>query len=251
MPNILHLSDLHFGTAEDAHKWYNQLAEDLKRELNCDSLDGIILSGDITNVSDGKEYAAAKLFLNNICDEFKVEFERIVIVPGNHDVSWLLAKQAYSVSSRKDRLWLLAKKAYQLITRKPQFQEINEDRVIRESGKTYVRDEELYKQRFFYFSSFYESYTGRPYPMYYANQFSLQHFPELNLLVLGLNSAWQLDHHYTSRISINTTAISKALTEIRTRPELTSTLKFAVWHHPLNSPFEDRIKDHALRANNT
>lgn len=243
MPNILHLSDLHFGTADDARKWHNQLAEDLKRELKCDKLDAIILSGDIANVSEEKEYAAAKTFLDHLCNEFKVDADGIVIVPGNHDLSWLLARQAYRVVPHKERLWLLAKKAYHVVRRKPRIEEINEAFVIRENGKIYVQDQELYERRFLYFSSFYESYTGRPYPTEYGSQFSLQHLPKLSLLVLGLNSSWQLDHHFKSRISINTTAISNALTEIRSRPEWNSTLKLAVWHHPLNSPFEDRLTD--------
>jgi hypothetical protein len=44
---ILHLSDLHFGTLDNAHNWYNQLAEDLIQELDCPRLDALILSGDI------------------------------------------------------------------------------------------------------------------------------------------------------------------------------------------------------------
>jgi calcineurin-like phosphoesterase family protein/NACHT domain-containing protein len=246
MSTILHLSDLHFGTVADAHNWYNQLAEDLKRELNCDKLDAIILSGDIANVSEDTEYTAAKTFLDNVCNEFEVEADKVVIVPGNHDLSWLEARKAYRVVPRKERLWLWAKNAYYVVRRKPRIERINVAYVIRENGRIRVRDEELYKRRFLYFSTFYENYTGRPYPTEYGSQFSLQHFPNLGLLVLGLNSAWELDHHYKSRISINTTAISNALTAIRTRPAWNSTLKLAIWHHPLNSPFEDRLKDHGF-----
>jgi len=246
MSTILHLSDLHFGTVADAQNWYNQLAEDLKRELNCDKLDAIILSGDIANVSEDTEYTAAKIFLDNVCSEFKVEADKVVIVPGNHDLSWMLAKKAYSLVPRKERLWLLAKKAYYVVRRKPRIEQINEAYVIRENRRISVRDEELYKRRFLYFSTFYENYTGRSYPTEYGSQFDLQHFPNLNLLVLGLNSAWELDHHYKSRVSINTTAISNALTEVRNRSEWNNTLKLAVWHHPLNSSSEDRIKDHGF-----
>jgi hypothetical protein len=48
---VLHLSDLHFGTAENAATWYSQLAEDLQTELACSRLDALILSGDIANRS--------------------------------------------------------------------------------------------------------------------------------------------------------------------------------------------------------
>ncbi|NEQ88007.1 MAG: metallophosphoesterase, partial [Moorea sp. SIO2I5] len=59
------------------------------------------------------------------------------------------------------------------------------------------------------------------------------HFPEQNLLILGLNSAWQLDHHFTARASIHPVALSKALTEIRLNQDYRNCLKIAVWHHPL------------------
>jgi hypothetical protein len=59
---VLHLSDLHFGTREDAEIWYGQLAEDL-HELGCAQIDAAILSGDIADRSSAAEYEAAALFL--------------------------------------------------------------------------------------------------------------------------------------------------------------------------------------------
>jgi hypothetical protein len=67
----------------------------------------------------------------------------------------------------------------------------------------------------------------------------LYHFKEQNILILGLNSAWELDHHYKSRPSINPSALSKALNSIRQNQEYQNCLKIAVWHHPLDSPYED------------
>ncbi len=48
---ILHLSDLHFGTIEDANLWHSQLTDGLKLELQCKRLDGLIISGDVANFS--------------------------------------------------------------------------------------------------------------------------------------------------------------------------------------------------------
>jgi hypothetical protein len=62
--HILHLSDLHFGTLEQARIWSNQLAQDLKVDLKIFSLDALILSGDIANKSIGSEYEAAQKFLD-------------------------------------------------------------------------------------------------------------------------------------------------------------------------------------------
>ncbi|NEO67749.1 MAG: metallophosphoesterase, partial [Moorea sp. SIO4G2] len=62
-------------------------------------------------------------------------------------------------------------------------------------------------------------------------------------LILGLNSAWQLDHHFKARASIHPGALSKAITEIRRNKDYRNCLKIAVWHHPLNSAGSDRIID--------
>ncbi|MEH1780340.1 MAG: metallophosphoesterase [Nostoc sp.] len=94
--NVLHLSDLHFGTTDNARTWYAQLAEDLRYELGCSRLDALIISGDIASKSTPDEYAAAQLFINRLSQEFHLESQKIVIVPGNHDVNWQLAEAAYS-----------------------------------------------------------------------------------------------------------------------------------------------------------
>jgi 3',5'-cyclic AMP phosphodiesterase CpdA len=223
---ILHLSDLHFGTADNATNWHNQLAEDLRHDLYCHRLDGLILSGDIANKSLPEEYAAAQQFLDNLCQEFLLTPKQVVIVPGNHDLNWDLAESAYELKRRKD---------YKGST--------DENDVIDKGDIIEVQNPEEYKHRFKHFSAFYETLKGEPYPLEYAHQGILHHFEEQNLLILGLNSAWQLDHHYTSRASILPDAISHALSQIRQNSEYENCLKFAVWHHPLNSAFEDRITD--------
>lgn len=47
--SILHLSDLHFGTEENAVNWFSQLDDDLRRELGCERLNALVVSGDIAN----------------------------------------------------------------------------------------------------------------------------------------------------------------------------------------------------------
>lgn len=106
-----------------------------------------------------------------------------------------------------------------------------------------MRDEQKYQQRFANFSSFYQTIKNKPYPLNYDQQYALDYLPACNLLILGLNSAWELDHHYKDRASINANAISNALTEIRRHPDSKNCLKLAVWHHPLDSQWNDRITD--------
>ncbi len=223
--HILHLSDLHFGIHDNAHKWYSQLADDLIQELNRPPLNALILSGDIANKSTPEEYADAEQFLDKLCQEFQLQPEQIIIVPGNHDLNWGLARNAYTLMDRQE---------YQGELEEGCYIPVSED-VIR------IRDENKYKQRFANFSNFYKAIKGKEYPTDYDRQYTLDRINKL--LILGLNSAWQLDHHYRSRASINQTALSNALDEIRSNPEYQNCQKIAVWHHPLDSGFEDRITD--------
>ena len=230
LSQVLHLSDLHFGTTDNARIWYAQLAEDLRYELNCSRLDALILSGDIASKSTPDEYAAAQLFISRLCQEFQLDPQQIAIVPGNHDLNWELAESAYIGTNRED---------YQ--------GELKEGCYLEESGSVIkVRDEAIYKQRFAHFSRFYQEITGNNYPLEYDQQYSLQHLPEQNLLILGLNSAWQIDYYYPSRASIHTEAISNALSQIRRSSAYENCLKIAVWHHPLNNGSEDCIKEYGF-----
>ena len=227
---ILHLSDLHFGTPDQAKLWSNQLAIDLQQELEIPHLDALILSGDIADKSTPPEYAAAQQFFDELRQDFPLQPEQIIIVPGNHDLNWSLAK-----------------KAYQLIDRDDYEGELKQGEYIEESASAIrVRDEENYKRRFEHFSNFYQTIKNQPYPLDYDQQYTLDHFPNQNLLILGLNSAWQLDHHYKSRATINMNTFSNALTKIRRQQEYTNCIKIAVWHHPLDSAWDDRIKDQSF-----
>ncbi len=226
--HILHLSDLHFGTSEDAKQWYSQLEADLHHELKCRCLDAIILSGDIANKSTPEEYSAANLFLNRLIKQFQLTSDRIVLVPGNHDLNWGLSRQSYTLIDRQEYQGELHEGCY--------IPEAND--IIR------VRDDDKYRQRFANFSNFYQEIKGEPYPLEYEQQGILHHLPEQNLLILGLNSVWQLDHHYKSRASIHPIALSNALETINTDyTTYEKCLKIAVWHHPLDSTFADRITD--------
>jgi 3',5'-cyclic AMP phosphodiesterase CpdA len=228
--HILHLSDLHFGTLDQANLWSSQLAEDLRNELDIPQLDALILSGDIANYSTPDEYNAAEQFLHKFCQQFPLTPEQIILVPGNHDINWEQAENAYRIERRKNYKGELREGCY-----------IDRGDIIE------VRDEQDYKNRFANFSNFYQAIKGEPYPPDYEQQGILHHLAEQNLLILGLNSAWQLDHHYKTRANIHPIALSNALERIsRDRETYQNCLKIAVWHHPIHSSGEDRITDAAF-----
>lgn len=231
---LLHLSDLHFGPADQAEsqarRWLSQLAEDLTRELRCSTLDGLIMSGDIANVSEPEEYIAAAGFVRNLMEEFGLTSEQVVIVPGNHDLNWDLSEQSYRAHKRKH---------YQ--------DPLQEGCYIDAGDYIEVRDDSSYPARFRHFAKLYQDIVGQAYPLAYENQATLHHFPKHDLLVIGFNSAWQLDHHFKTRANIHPEAVSQVLSRIRKSPTYDRcSRKMAVWHHPLHGAGEDRIKDHGF-----
>jgi predicted phosphodiesterase len=228
---LLHLSDLHFGTKNDAQLWYSQLAEDLTQELNCQKLDAIIMSGDIANTAEVEEYNAAITFLERLCNEFDVDKSNLVIVPGNHDLDWKLSKKSYKLAEKEDTDKTLVEGEYIPVSKD----------VIR------LRDNNLYEKRFASFQSFYREIKGELYPLESSRQGTIHYIKTHDLLVLALNSAWQIDHHYKTRAGISPAAVSNALDKIRQNKDYADCrYKFTVWHHPLNSPFDDRITDHGF-----
>lgn len=100
--HMLHLSDLHLGTPDDARLWAGQLADDLVQELGCRVLHAVILSGDIANTAATAEYDAAREFIDRFCPDFSVDPDRLVIVPGNHDLDWKLARKGYQLTDVED-----------------------------------------------------------------------------------------------------------------------------------------------------
>ncbi|NEQ17008.1 MAG: hypothetical protein F6K44_25930, partial [Moorea sp. SIO3E2] len=150
---ILHLSDLHITTLEQATLWSNQLAQDLTQDLQIPHLDALILSGDIANYSTPEEYQAAQQFLDNLRQEFPLDPKQIVLVPGNHDLNWELAKRAY-----------------QFLYHEHYEGELKEGHYIKREELIGVRDEAKYQQRFSLFSQFYQAIKGQPYPLDYDQQ---------------------------------------------------------------------------------
>ena len=72
---IIHLSDLHFGTQIPG------LVERLTDDIRTINPDFIIVSGDVTQRAHVSQFLAAQSFFNDIGKE------KILCVPGNHDIS--------------------------------------------------------------------------------------------------------------------------------------------------------------------
>jgi 3',5'-cyclic AMP phosphodiesterase CpdA len=226
--HVLHLSDLHFATQDQATVSYAQLAADLRQQGITDHLDALMVSGDLVNRADPAEYDAARLFLEHLMTGFGLSARQITLVPGNHDVSWSLAEAAYSLHKRSQLRGALAPGT---------FIEHGTDVIA-------LRDEDAYRKRFQPFANLYKLIKGIEYPLDYADQFTFDDPPDSGLLILGLNSAWESDHNFPDRASIHPEALARAL--LKLGPPSARQLRIAVFHHPIHGGEESRIRDAAF-----
>ena len=224
--SVLHLSDLHFSAMDQATSFYAQLQSDLRSELGVEKIDALVVSGDIVNRAESGEYEAARVFLEQVMLGFSVAPHQLTLVPGNHDVSWERSKAAYE---------LMRRESYR---GSPQ-----EGRYVPHGDVLEVRREEDYPLRFQAFANFYQTMKGVEYPLDYAEQ-AIFDEPVPGLLILGLNSAWEIDHHFRDRASIHAEGFGRAMGKLG--PAIPEQLRIAVFHHPVHSGEESRIKDAAF-----
>ncbi len=220
MIHILHLSDIHLGTQSQTRQYRTQLEADLKLELKVKRLEYLVISGDIANCSTKEEYDAAFDLVNGLVKRFGLDAERVVIVPGNHDLNRDLSKKAYPFIFKDELPAPLPEGKY----------------IPAGDAGALMRNEEEYQKRFSHFNAhFYKKiYGGKTYPPEYAEQGILHKRPEDRLLFLALNSCWEIDHHYRDRAGINADALAHALDQLLDGYE--DWLKIAVWHHPVSGP---------------
>ena len=87
---IAHLSDLHISNKEDPslERVRNALINDLTNLINTNglSLDAVAITGDIIDRGHQKSFTTAKDFCDKLLSELKLEQEKLLIVPGNHDI---------------------------------------------------------------------------------------------------------------------------------------------------------------------
>nr|VFK63029.1 MAG: Calcineurin-like phosphoesterase [Candidatus Kentron sp. TUN] len=236
--HILHLSDLHFGDQALAEVCRTQLETDLIRELGIRQLEYLVLSGDVANHATQEEYDAAFAMVDRLVQRFGLDASRVMVVPGNHDVNWDLSEAAYP-----------------FVPKRKLPSPLPEDCCIPAGDAgALLRDEALYRERFAHFSShFYRRvYGGREYPLAYADQALVVERPEDQMLFLGLNSCWELDHHHQDRAGIHMPALSRALDRLQDG-KYDGWLKIAVWHHPvtgkqqMNDEFLELLAVHGFR----
>ena len=256
--SIIHISDLHRIRKENIECLISSFEVEKNRYANegLPPVRLIVVSGDIVNGSNEKDgivakqeiqeqYTVASLFLNNLCDLFigkePADRLRVIIVPGNHDMSRYMSKISMEMISHNDigtlsdSLWA------------------NNTDIRWNWGDLHfykITDWQKYNNRFDDFIEFYNSfYQGqRNYPSDPDRQSDLIDIPELNLSLACFNSCYRLDHlRHSGYIS------PRSLSQL-TNPLLSSKnlgrLIIGVWHHHTHGlPNENNYLDYSILEN--
>jgi 3',5'-cyclic AMP phosphodiesterase CpdA len=162
---LLHVSDTqfgqyhHFGDGVDSLAF--QLVRDLRRiqgEEGVPSVDLIVLSGDIAEQGKGREYAEARAFIDALLEHTGLDPAKVVVVPGNHDISWPLTKGYFAECEDEE-----------------------------------VPPKEPYPRKWRNYQAFVAALHGEA--AFTEDQpFRIQRFDELGLAVAALNSTWRESH---------------------------------------------------------
>jgi 3',5'-cyclic AMP phosphodiesterase CpdA len=91
-PTLLHISDTQFGAHHQFGLGIDSLASRLLNDLLSlrelvPAPDVVVVSGDLTEWARPEEFAAVAAFLDQLLDSLHLESERLVVVPGNHDIN--------------------------------------------------------------------------------------------------------------------------------------------------------------------
>jgi SpoVK/Ycf46/Vps4 family AAA+-type ATPase/serine/threonine protein kinase len=235
---ILHLSDLHIKQDADPISLFQPLfadMEDKKEGLGITELDYLVITGDLTSRAKPEEFDKAAQFITELKDRYKLGNEQCIIVPGNHDLTW--EDEAYEWKKVKGN------------------QQEQEKCVKQGEGFLIRKDEIIYSQKFKNFSEhLYSPIKERPYPLPFEEQCIPFLFADHRILILAMNSAWEIDEYFKDRSGIHNGALSRGLINAKYSIEEskkmgklyedTPLIKIAVWHHPVTG--NEKIEDDAF-----
>lgn len=236
--SILHISDLH--KIPDTN--YESLVQSLLDDRNAYVAQGImsanyiVISGDLIqggNTIDEirNQYSETKVFLRRLCHEFlDDDRERIIIVPGNHDVSFpdsRLSMSPEAIDNRSDNLTDYKQHSLDIRWKWDDFSFYK------------VADKHRYSERFHLFIDFYNDFFNgiRQYPDHPTKKADCILFPKDHIAFVLFNSCDGLDHLNDSA-NIDEEALSSVMQNLRENYN-EGYLNIGVWHHHFyGGPYE-------------
>jgi 3',5'-cyclic AMP phosphodiesterase CpdA len=244
--SILHISDLHRdltnelgntplleSLVHDVKQRYHKNDPPIPKPVLC------IVSGDLVYGARAgshdfaselsRQYHQAIELLAGIADKlFEGDRQRIVLVPGNHDVSYnhvlQSAQQIPIPADEKERAQLVVELFQHRTKLRWSWSDLCFYRITNEAG---------YAERLRDFANAYnEFYQGsRTFSMDSGEQFDLFDYPDFNFSVLGLNSCDENDPLHRAG-AVQPDALASAMSALR-RSKYFGRLIAAVWHHSL------------------
>lgn len=206
---ILHISDLHIidhiytDNAPSRFQKSEAYLENLVKTISEEEkkygykVKSIIVTGDVAHTAEKEQYDEASVLLSELCSKLKIDKKNVIIVPGNHDISWSKLTNY-----------------------------LKENRITNKN--------EFYKHsdiKFEYFKNFYDAFFED------KKNFNPQsaivdyiEIEELGIVVIGLNSVYkesQMKKDHVGFININT--LKKELEELK--DNLKDKFVIAVLHH--------------------
>jgi 3',5'-cyclic AMP phosphodiesterase CpdA len=161
---VLHISDTQFGQYHRFGSGVESLGSHLIRDLRdlvggaVPPIDLIVLSGDIAERGLWSEFQQALAFLDDLLAFTALPRDRVVVVPGNHDVNWGKSKAYFADCESEER------EPREPFTRKWRFYQ---QFVAQLHGEAAFTEEQPYR---------------------------LHRFDDLRLVVAALNSTWRESH---------------------------------------------------------
>lgn len=248
--SILHISDLHRIAEDNVDCLLSSfLIEKEKYEsLGIPTPAFIVVSGDVVQGSKDKDKEKAK---QSICQQYKVAHRflaelanlffdgdrtRIIIVPGNHDVSQYISRESFDDVKMPEAK--VGSEQFEKELKKQLSELYDMDAMVRWSWEKLlfqkVSKKDIYESRFDDFVNFYNTfYEGKLTIDGNCDEYSsIRDFEEYNIAFVCLNSCYHLDHLNDSGY-ISPRALARLTGEL-IRLKKQGYMIIAVWHHHTN-----------------
>lgn len=259
----MHISDLH--RSKDNPISNDALITSLMRDLDTYTAEGtskpdiVIVSGDIVQGSNDfdkaaqllvEQYLEALEFLNRLANElFSGDKSKIILVPGNHDISWTESKNSMEKIEEKN-----ITESDGNLKKSIFYEAIKIDSSIKWSwsDRSFYRitNNILYEKRLLYFCNFYQQfYDGkRSYSLNPNEQFDIFDLQEFGITVVGFNSCFHNDHLNRAG-AINSKCIGAVGYKLRSLNK-EGRLILATWHHNTRGgPYDQDYMDNTCIQN--
>lgn len=228
----------------DSQRYFNENPPITAPELLIVCGDLVQGTGDLDDFEVGileitEQYKKVQEFLNELCEEmFDGDKNNIIVVPGNHDISW-----PHSIRSMEKTEY---KSKYVKHLKTP---EQNIRWSWDESSFFEITNFEQYNQRMSPFSEFYGLlYNGtREYSLDPKEQFDIFEYPEKKLLIVGFNSCFYNDHLNAIGM-IHPECLARCHSEI-SKEKYNAFLKISVCHHGVqgNPTMQDFMDERTIQ----